>query len=205
MLSALAFLVMVVIKIPIVLFLSYEPKDVIITIGGFLFGPLASVAMSVVVSLVEMITVSRTGFIGAIMNIVSTCAFAGTATIIYKHKKTMVGAAVGLVSGVILTTIVMILWNYLLTPIYMNQLRSDIAAMLVPIFLPFNLLKGGLNAAITMLLYKPIRIALDKSRLLPAVKGPDVKPSKINIGAVLISVFVIITCVLLILSIRGII
>ena len=203
MLSALAYLVMVVIKIPIVLFLSYEPKDVIITIGGFLYGPLASLAMSVIVSLIEMVTVSNTGLIGAIMNIVSTCAFACTATFIYKKRRTIGGAAVGLVIGVLMATVVMLLWNYLLTPLYMNTLRSDVAAMLIPIFLPFNLLKGGLNAAITMILYKPIRIALNKSRLLPVSGNSETKSSKMNIGALIVSAFIILTCVLFVLSFQG--
>ena len=40
MLSALAYLIMSLVRIPVVLFLKYEPKDVIITVGGFLMGPL---------------------------------------------------------------------------------------------------------------------------------------------------------------------
>jgi len=60
MLSAIAFVVMCVGRIPILLWLKYDPKDVIIAIGGFLFGPLSALLMSVVVSLVEMITGAAT-------------------------------------------------------------------------------------------------------------------------------------------------
>ena len=70
MLCAIAYLVMVIGRIPVVLFLKYDPKDVIITMGGFMFGPIASLAISVIVSLVEMFTVSDTGLIGCIMNII---------------------------------------------------------------------------------------------------------------------------------------
>ena len=35
MLCAVAYVVVVVVRIPVVLFLKYEPKDVVITIGGF--------------------------------------------------------------------------------------------------------------------------------------------------------------------------
>ena len=56
MLCAIAYLVMVIGRIPVVLFLKYDPKDVIITMGGFMFGPIASLAISVIVSLVEMFT-----------------------------------------------------------------------------------------------------------------------------------------------------
>ena len=75
MLCALAYIVMFVARIPVVLFLKYDPKDVVIVIGGFLFGPLTSFAISAVVSLVEMITVSDTGLWGLLMNILSSCSF----------------------------------------------------------------------------------------------------------------------------------
>ena len=56
MLSAVSYIVVSLIRVPVVLFLSYEPKDVIITLGGFLLGPMASFTISLVVSLVEMVT-----------------------------------------------------------------------------------------------------------------------------------------------------
>lgn len=41
MLCALAFIATAFGRIPLILFLKYEREDVIITIGGLLFGPLA--------------------------------------------------------------------------------------------------------------------------------------------------------------------
>ncbi|MCL1835456.1 MAG: ECF transporter S component [Oscillospiraceae bacterium] len=206
MLCALAYAVMAVCRIPLVpaaTFLKYDPKDVFIAIGGFLLGPIASLAISVVVSFLEMFTVSESGIIGCAMNIISSVALTVTAALIYKKKRSLAGAAIGLISGVCVCTVVMLLWNYILVPIYTPYIsREKVVEMLLPAFLPFNLLKGGLNAAITMLLYKPVRIALDKSRLLPiAAEGSAEKSSaKVNIGAFLISAFIIISCVLIILS-----
>ena len=57
-------------------FLSYEPKDAFIVIAGLLYGPMTSVLISVIVSLIEMLTISSTGPYGFLMNVVSTCAFA---------------------------------------------------------------------------------------------------------------------------------
>ncbi len=160
MLCAVAFLVTVVCRIPVVLFLKYEPKDVVISIGGFLFGPMTAFVISVIVSFVEMFTISDTGFIGLIMNVLSTCSFACTASFIYKKHRTMKGAVAGLLTGVVLTTAVMLLWNYLITPIYMGYPREAVKALLIPAFLPFNLLKGGINMSRTMLIYKPVGTAL---------------------------------------------
>ena len=81
LLCAVAYVVVAVCRIPIVEFLKYEPKDVVIVIGGFLYGPLAAFAISAVVSLVEMITISSTGWYGLLMNILSSCAFAGAAVL----------------------------------------------------------------------------------------------------------------------------
>ena len=96
MLAAIAYLMVNLIRIPVILFLKYEPKDVIITIGGFLFGPMASFVVSFVVSLLEMVTISETGIIGGIMNLISTCSFACVAAFVYKKQHTLKGAIAGL-------------------------------------------------------------------------------------------------------------
>ena len=89
MLAAIAYVIVALVRIPVVLFLKYEPKDVIITIGGFLMGPGAVLASSCVVALIEMFTISDTGIIGCIMNLLSTCSFAFTAALCYKRRHTM--------------------------------------------------------------------------------------------------------------------
>ena len=212
MLAALAYLIMVVWRIPMVLFLSYDPKDVIIAIGGFLFGPLEAFAISFVVSLIEMFTVSDTGIIGAVMNLVSTCSFACTAAIIYKKNHTLKGAIIGLLCGVVAMVVVMLLWNYLLTPIYMGYPREAVAAMLPTTFLPFNLIKGGLNAAITMLLYKPVVTTLRKAGLAPSsIARRDSQGSAaaagftMSPGVILGSALVLVTCILFALVLAGVI
>jgi len=204
MLSALAFAAMFFIKIPVVLFLSYEPKDIVLAIGGFLFGPLAAAAMSLVVSLVEMVTVSTTGWIGALMNVLSSCSFVCVAAAVYSKKRTYRSAIIGLALGCVTTTAVMLLWNYLIAPFYMNASREDVAKLLVPAFLPFNLLKSGINAAVTVLVYMPLKKALEVAKLLP--KRPDDESRGMGFwGLLLCAVALLGTCVLVILAWRGII
>ena len=154
--------------IPVLSFLSYDPKDIIIVIGGFLYGPLASVAVSVVVSFLEFLTISKTGLIGLAMNILSSCAFALPAALIYKRKHSLKGAILGLCAGVGAMVAVMLAWNYILTPLYMTGVtREQIAQLLIPAFLPFNLIKGCLNATATALLYRPLVQALRSAGLFP--------------------------------------
>ncbi len=202
MLCALAYVVMVVGRVPIVLFLKYDPKDVIIAIGGLIFGPLTSFSVAFIVAVVEMFTVSESGVLGFIMNVISSCSFACTAAFIYKRRHKLSGAIIGLLCGWGCMVTIMLLWNYFIAPIYMGYPREVVVKLLIPAFLPFNLIKGGLNAAITILLYKPIVTALRHSHLL-GVEASSAKPS-INTGVVLVSLLIIATCVLFILSFNGV-
>ena len=200
MLAAIAYLIVSLVRIPVVLFLKYEPKDVIITIGGFLFGPMASFIVSAVVSLLEMVTISETGFIGCIMNLLSTCTFACTAALVYKKWHTLKGAIAGLALGSVLMVGAMLLWNWLVTPWYMGADRATVEGLLLPAFLPFNLLKAGLNSALTLRLYKPLVTALRKIGLVEA--HPDSgKGSKA--GVYIFAAALLITCILLMLVFQG--
>ena len=111
MLSAIAYLVMLFFRFPIVLFLKYDPKDAIIAIAGFLYGPASALCVSLVVSAVELFTTSETGWIGFIMNVLSSCAFVCPAAFLYSRKRTIRRAAVGLGIGAALVTVTMVLWN----------------------------------------------------------------------------------------------
>ena len=201
MFCAVSYVVMLLSKlIPISVagFLTFDLKDVIIAICGFMFGPLPAIIVSVIVSFIEMITVSSTGPIGLLMNVLSTCAFVVPAAIIYKYKKKFAGALIGAIAGVICMTIVMVLWNWLITPLYMGVAREVVVTMLVPTFLPFNLLKGGINAAAAVLLYKPIVTALRKARLVQSGGSAAPKSSR-TIAVTIVSIFVLATLILVVL------
>ena len=205
MLCALAYIVMAIGRVPVVLFLSYDPKDVIIALGGLIWGPMISFAVSLIVSFIEMITISSTGWIGLIMNVISTCSFACTAAFIYKKKRTLSGAVIGLAVGAVTAITVMMLWNYLITPLYMGYPREAVIELLLPAFLPFNLLKSGLNAALTFLLYRPVVSALKSTGLIDKTKSKNAEKRKTNIGLIILAVAIIVTCVLFILSLNGVI
>ena len=201
MLAAIAYVIVAFIRIPVVLFLKYEPKDVIITIGGFLLGPLAAFITSLVVSLVEMVSISDTGPIGALMNLLSTCSFACTAAIFYKKRHTLSGAISGLVLGSVVMVAAMLLWNWLITPLYMGVARSAVEGMLIPMFLPFNLLKAGLNSALVLVLYKPLVTALRKANLAPSKVQSSSTGNKT--GVMILGLILLATSILLLLVFQG--
>ena len=206
MFAALAYIVMLVGRFPIssVDFLKYDPKDVILVICGFILGPMPALLVTVVVSIIEMLTVSSTGLIGLIMNVLSSAGFACTAAFVYKKRHSLRGAAVGLTFGALVMTALMLMWNYFITPYYMGMPREAVAAMLVPVFLPFNLIKSALNAAIAMLIYKPISRALRQIGLTEPAGG-QAPEKKSVLGAMLVAALVLVSCVFIVLIMRGII
>ena len=204
MLAAVAFMLVALIRIPVLPaapFLKYEPKDVVITIGGFLLGPVAAFVISLLVALVEMVSISETGIIGCLMNLLSSACLACAAAVVYKKKHSIGGAIGGLLLGSAAMICTMLLWNWLITPFYMGYPRDVVAAMLLPVFLPFNALKAGFNSALTLMLYKPLVAALRKTGLIPKVSSRSA-PAKW--GIYLLGAALLITCVLLLLVLRGI-
>ena len=204
MFTAVAFVAVLLAKvIPNVAgFLSYEPKDAVIVIASFIFGPMTGVIISLLVSFIEMISISTTGIYGFLMNVVSTCAFVVPAAWLYKKDHSQKGAVLGLGLGVVLMAIVMVVWNYIITPFYMGVPQEVVAGMLASVFLPFNLIKGGINAALTLLLYKPIVGALRKAGLVEPTHSSH--KGKFSLGFTLFSVAVLVTFVLLFLMMIGV-
>lgn len=173
-------------------FLKYDPKDAIIVIGGFLYGPLAAFLITLVTSLIEMMTVSGTHIIGCIMNIASTCAFACTASVIYTKFRSLKGGTAGLALGSVCNVATMLVLNYFLTPIYTGMPREAVASLLIPAIMPFNIIKSILNSALVMLIYKPVAKILRRSSMAPT---REESMRRTNISVIITAILLIMVCV----------
>lgn len=204
MLCGLAVIVNLLIHFPLipsVEFLSYDAKDVIIVIGGFIYGAGSAFIMSVITSLLEIMY--RGGnLLDVLMNVISTCTFACVAAWIYKRDHTRKGAFLGLGIGTVCSVLSMLLWNYIVTPIYFGMPREAVVSILVPGILPFNLLKCGLNSGLTLFLYKPIVGVFRRTSLVEHSSGGDHAITK---GTVLIGLFICASVICFILGFQGII
>lgn len=192
MLCALAYICMFVFKFKAG-FLTFDLKDAVLTVVAFLYGPIYGMTSAVLVALLEFVTVSDTGVYGLIMNALSSVVFTGTCGVIYKYRRTLLGAILGGVSAVFAMTAVMLVANIFITPFYMGVGRDEVASMIPTLLLPFNLLKGIVNAAITMIIYKPITSALKRVGLsAPSAKKTDVeKFILLAIGAITLLVIAV--------------
>lgn len=196
--AALAFGVTFVFRIPIE-FLTFDAKDAVLTVASFIYGPIAAVVMSLTAALLELITISSTGPYGFIMNFCSSACFSAVAALIYKYRRNLNGAILGLYASVVATTALMMGLNLLVTPFYTGMGVGTVASMIPTLLLPFNFAKALMNSAIVMLIYKPIALAMRRARLIPG--KVDVRFNKqsvimLSIGAVTLIAAIVIFIIL---------
>ena len=122
-----------------------------------MFGPVGGLIITAVACVLQGVTVSSaSGIIGILMHFFATGSFVLVAGNIYKKNRTRKGAVIALVAGALTMTITMVLWNIVMTPIFMGTPREAVLAMILPVILPFNLIKAGANAVITFFVYKSV-------------------------------------------------
>lgn len=102
-LSALGVALMLIVRFPIIPsapFLEYDPADIPALIGTFIFGPGSGSIITIVVSVIQAMTVSAgSGWVGGMMHIVATGTMVVVAGVIYKKVHTLKSAIIVLVQG----------------------------------------------------------------------------------------------------------
>lgn len=141
--------------IPMVPYLEYDPADIPILIGTFMFGPLGGLLITAVVCFIQGVAISTTGLVGALMHFFATGSFVIVAGNIYKQNRTRKGAIIGLGLGAVTMTVTMALWNIILTPIIYGMPLEAVLSVIWWIVL-FNIIKAGVNGGITFVVYKSV-------------------------------------------------
>ena len=205
---AMSFIVSLIFPIK-VMFLTLDFKDTISTICGMFFGPVAGLFCAVIVPFIEFLY-SDTGVYGLIMNLISSVTFVCVSTLIYKYRKTIWGAVIGLVTAACATVAVMLLANLFITPYYMGVTQEAVINLIPKVILPFNVVKTILNASITMLLYKPIskvlkRMGLSKSTSKSStINSEEISKLKTrSLVVTLVSMVVVIAAFLILFFVLG--
>ena len=158
MMTAVSLVLLLIVRIPFppAPFLVYDPADVPIYITAFAYGPVAGLIVTLIVCLIQAFMLGGDGLYGFLMHFVATGIVAVVIGLMYAKNKTRKRAVASLITGVIVATIVMCLMNLVITPLYMGAPREAVIAMLPTAIIPFNLLKAGLNAVLTFILYKRV-------------------------------------------------
>ena len=173
MMTAVSLVLLLIVRIPFppAPFLVYYPADVPIYITAFAYGPAAGLIVTLVVCLIQAFMLGGDGLYGFLMHFVATGIVAVVIGLMYARNKTRKRAVVSLVTGVIVATAVMCVMNLIVTPLYMGAPREAVVAMLPTAIIPFNLLKAGLNAVLTFVLYKRVSGFLHRGSTVAAAEG----------------------------------
>jgi riboflavin transporter FmnP len=160
-LAALSIVFMLVLHFPIIPaapWLEYEPADIPILIGGFVYGPVAGIIITVIAALIQALTVSASaGWVGFIMHVIATGTLVTISATYYKFHKTHKGAIIGLILGCISMTAIMIPTNLIISVKFWGMTAEAVKASIIPILIPFNLIKSGVNSIVVLLVYKSLR------------------------------------------------
>jgi len=156
-------------------FYKLDFSEIPVLIGAFALGPIAGMTIELIKILLNFVLNGTvTGGVGEIANFFIGCALVVPAGYIYKRNKNTKNAILGMVVGTLVLTVVGALLNYfLLLPVYakvfgapiqafidmgnaLNPYIVDLKTFILFCVVPFNLLKGIVVSAITLLIYKRI-------------------------------------------------
>ena len=162
-------------------FYKLDLSETVILIGGFALGPAAGALIELLKNLLNLLLNSTmTAFVGEFANFVTGCVFVVPAALIYRHKKSLKSAILGMAVGSVSLAIVGSLLNYfVLIPTYVEMYKmpldaiiamagevngavTDLKSMIVFAVAPFNLLKGIICSVLASLLYKRVSGILHK-------------------------------------------
>ncbi|MBR5322480.1 MAG: ECF transporter S component [Clostridia bacterium] len=173
-------------------FLTFDFKDAVMSVGAFLYGPVAGLVCSILVPVLESVTVGDTGPYGLIMDILSSASFLVPCGLVYKYKRSFSGAIFAAISAIVSVLVVMTLANIVITPLYTGVSRTDVVGMIPTLLFPFNLSKVLMNSGIMLLIYKPVTQILRKTRMIPASKNEanakSMKTIWLAVGALIVLV-----------------
>jgi riboflavin transporter len=148
-------------------YLQYDVADVPVLVGTMLFGPGSGLLILLLVSVIQGITISAgSGWVGIVMHFCASGALVLIAGLIYRKWKTVWSLILGLILGSLTMTALMIPLNLFFTVRFFGVPYEAVRDLLVPVIIPFNLLKSGLNSLITGLVFFPLKEILIRLDLL---------------------------------------
>lgn len=154
--------------IPSVPYLKYDPSGIVALVGGFIFGPKVAAIVSVLGFLPHLANPW-----GALMAIVVAVAFSVPAAIVYRAKRTRLGLALALLVGALCALVAAIIGNVIVTPLYAGMSTEQVIAMIVPVLLPFNLIKFTIHAVVAFLIMEPVSRIFARSAGIMTEADPD--------------------------------
>ena len=159
-------------------FIKMDLSEMPALVAAFSMGPLSGAAVCLIKNVVNVFSTTTAG-VGELCNFLLGVAFVVPAGFIYKFKKNRLGALIGSLTGSAAMAVIGLPLNYFVTyPLYIKMgfpldiiigMYQDILPSvdgllmcLIVFNLPFTLMRGIIDSALTFLIYK---------RISPLIKG----------------------------------
>lgn len=126
--------------------LKYDPSGVVSLLAAILYGPWVGAAVAVAAWIPHLVADP----LGAFMNIMATLSLIFVAATLYRRKPDLTHAILGCAAGVVAVSAVAICLNFVVTPLYMGATYEEVAALVLPALLPFNVFKALANSVIAI-------------------------------------------------------
>ncbi len=140
--------------IPGISWLKYDASCMPAMVVGFAFGPTAGIVVGAVSALIHGMMLGD--WVGALMNIFIVIAMVLPSAAIYRKQHSFKGAIIGLIIAVVAAIVVAIVSNLAIDPFYFGMPFEAVVALVVPVLLPFNIIKAIINSVLTIVIYKSI-------------------------------------------------
>lgn len=132
--------------------LMFDPSGIVCLIAALAFGPKLGAAVAIISWLPRVFLDP----FGAPMGMLSTCAFVAPAALIYaRGNRSRTASLAGMAAGAILSIVVVCAANIVVTPLYTAVSTEAVIAMIMPILVPFNVLKMVINIVAGQVLLTP--------------------------------------------------
>ena len=160
-------------------FYKMDLSELPVLMSAFYLGPVAGVITELLKVLLKLLLKgTSTAFVGDFANFVVGCTFVLPAAVIYHHHKTRRSAIIGMAVGTLCMTVFGSLFNALyLIPKFaelfhlpidqivamgtaVNKGITSVPTLVLFAVVPFNLIKGIVDSALTYLLYKRVEFLL---------------------------------------------
>ncbi len=153
-------------------FIKMDLSEMPALVAAFSMGPLSGAAVCLIKNVVNVFSTTTAG-VGELSNFLLGVAFVVPAGFIYKFKKNRLGALIGSLTGSVAMAVIGLPINYFVTyPLYIKMgfpldiiigMYQDILpsvdgllTCLIVFNLPFTLMRGIVDSALTFLIYKKI-------------------------------------------------
>lgn len=168
--------------IPSAPWLKYDPSAIIAMIAALCFGPWMGVAVAVLSWVPRLVTDP----LGSFMNIMASVSVVVVMGLIYRQKPSLSRAFLGALVGSVCSIALSIALNFIVTPLYLETTVEQVAASVVPILLPFNALKLGINCSVALIAYRKLAdlLAEEDTTVPPIDVVSDGLPDKTPSGSV---------------------